>query len=139
MLRVLPVVSPQTMFICMFSVMNVKLSKCEISALKRNDRASRMDKLPTQDKGVRSLTTLIESRISCLASRCHGQGVVVKENPLVKLSTDRVIKSEEIIEGLRNGMKSGKGDFALIATHAKKRIVDCGGSESFSSPMKGMA
>ena len=83
-----------------------------------------MNKLPTQDKRVRSMTILIDSRISCLASRCHGQGVVIKENPLVKLSTDRVISSIEVIESLRKVMKSGKGDFALIATHAKKRIVD---------------
>jgi hypothetical protein len=36
-------------------------------------------------------------------------------------------------------MKFRKGYFALIAAHAKKRIIDCRGCEGFSFPMKGMA
>ena len=135
---VLPVVPCQTMISCMLSVMDVKLGICEICTLKRNDRASSVDELSTQDIGIRSTTTLIDSKISCLASRRHGQGIVVEEDPLVKLLTDMVIISEEVVESLGNVMKIREGDFALIAAHAKMKIVDCGGSKGFSSPMKGM-
>jgi hypothetical protein len=57
----------------------------------------------------------------------------------MKGSTDMVIGSKKVIEILGNMMKFRKGDFALIAAHAKKRIVDCRGSEGFIFPMKGMA
>jgi hypothetical protein len=85
------------------------------------------------------MTTSIKSRISYFASRSHGQRVVVKEDAGVKGSADRVIGSKEVVKSLRNVMKLRKGYFALIAAHAKKRIVDCRGCEGFSFPMKGMA
>jgi hypothetical protein len=123
----------------MISVMNVELGVCEILACKRKNRASSMDELSTQDIGIRSTTTLIDSRVSLLASRSHGQGIVVKEDPLMKLITNMVMSGKEIIESLGNVMKIRKGYFALIAAHANKRIVDCRGSEGFSFPVKGMA
>ncbi len=57
----------------------------------------------------------------------------------MKGPTDRIIGSKEIIKRLGNMMKFRKGYFALIAAHAKKRIIDCRGCKSFSFPMKGMA
>ena len=85
------------------------------------------------------MTTLIDGRISFFASRSHGQGIVVEEDATMKGFTDMIIGREEVIKRLRNVMKSRKGDFALIATHAKLGIVDCRGSKGFGSLMKGMA
>ena len=127
------------MIICMISVMNVELGVCGISAIRRNDRASIMNELSTQDIGIRSTTTLIDSRISCLASRSHGQGVVVEKDLVVKVPIGRIIHSKKAIKSLGNRLKVRKGYFALIATHAKKGIVDCRRGKGFSFPIKGMA
>jgi hypothetical protein len=95
-----------------------------------------MDELSTQDKRVRTTTTLIDS---CFANRSHGQGVVVKENEPVKIRTKRIIASEELVKLLWNFLKIRKRDFALIATHAKLGINDRGDRKGFCPPMKGMA
>jgi hypothetical protein len=98
----------------------------------QGEEQSQMDKLFTQDIEIRSMTTLIDSRISCLASRSHGQGIVVKEDPVIKVSTNMVISSKEVIKSLKNVLKIRKGDFAFKATHAGKGIVDCKRGKSFS-------
>jgi hypothetical protein len=56
----------------------------------------------------------------------------------MKGPTDSIIGSEKVIKTLWNSLKLRKGDFALIAAHAKLRIVDGRGGEGFSFPMKGM-
>jgi len=83
-----------------------------------------MDEFTMQNIRVRSTTTLIDGRISSLASRSHGQRIVVKEDAMMEGITDIIIGSEEIVERLGNVMKSRKGDFALIAAHAKLEIVN---------------
>ena len=133
------IVSPQTMISCMLSIMNVELRVYGILALRGNNRASSMDELSTQDIRIRSMTTLIDSMISCLASRSHGQGIVVKEDPLMKLFANLIMSSKEVIESSGDIMKIRKGYFAFVTAHAKEGIVDCRGSEGFSFPMKGMA
>ena len=47
--------------------------------------------------------------------------------------------SEKVEKIIGNMLKIRKSGFALIAIHAKLRIVDSGVSKGFSFPMKGMA
>jgi hypothetical protein len=138
-LPVLPVMLLQMMIKGMSCVMNIQLIVCNIMTWQGNDRASPMDEFAMQNIRVRSMTTLIDGRISSLASGSHGQRIVVEEDAKMEGLTDMIIGSEKIIEGLGNVIKSRKRDFALITAHAKKRIVDCRGSKGFGSPMKGMA
>jgi hypothetical protein len=119
-------------------VVNVELRVYGGPSLMWKNGASVMDELSTQDKGVRALT-LIHSTLSCLANRGHGQGVVVKEDELVKGSTKRILASEKTIKVDGNRLKSRKVDFALITTHAKLGIVDSGVGKGFGTPVKGMA
>jgi hypothetical protein len=58
---------------------------------------------------------------------------------MVKFRTKRITASEELVKLMWNFLKIRKRDFALIATHAKLKIVDSGVSKGFSPPMKGMA
>jgi len=95
-----------------------------------------MDELSTQDKGVRTTSTLVDS---CFANRSHGQGIVVKENILMKFRAKRIIASEELVKLMWNFLKIRERDFALIATHAKLGINVRGMRKGFSPPMKGMA
>jgi hypothetical protein len=83
-----------------------------------------MDEFAMQNIRVRSMTTLIDGRISSLASGSYGQRIVVKEDTTMEGITDIIIGSEEIVERLGNVIKSRKGDFALIAAHAKLEIVN---------------
>ena len=84
------------MISCMISVMDVKLGVYGNSSLRKN-RASIMNELSMQNIRIRSTTALIDSRISCFASRSHGKGIVVKEDPIMKLITDLVMGSKKII------------------------------------------
>src|SRR6266436_2177656 len=97
-----------------------------------------MNELSAQDKGVRTTTILIDSMISCLANRSHSQGIIVKEDALVKFCI-RMVTRQKTIEILWNCFKRGKIDFALITTHAKHGIIVSGARKAFSFPMKGMA
>ena len=54
----------------------------------------------------------------------------------MKVTTDMVISNEEASEMPWNFVKLRKGDFALIAAHAKLLIVDGRGGEGFGFPMK---
>ena len=134
-----PVMSPQTMLSCIRSVVDVKLGISNIYTVTTKNRASLMDEFATQDIGVRATATLIDSMIDILASRSHGQRIVVKENMFMKGITDMVIGSEKVIERVGDVIKMRKGYFALKAAHAKLGIIDCGMSKGFSFPMKGMA
>src|SRR6201984_430312 len=98
-----------------------------------------MNKFAMQDKGVRATTILIDRRSCFSAHRSHGQGVVVKEDVLVKTLASRITTLKEFIQTWRNVLKSRKGYFALIAAHAKLGIVGRRVNEFFSLPMKGMA
>jgi hypothetical protein len=119
-------------------VVNVELSIYRGSSLRWKNGASFVNELSTQDKGVRPLT-LIHSTLGCFANRSHGQGVVVKEDELVKGTAKRILASEKTIKVNWNCLKRGKVDFALITTHAKLGIVDSGVGKGFSTPVKGMA
>ena len=50
----------QTMIQGMVSVMDVELGVCEVLTLEGENRASLMNELSTQDKGVRATTTPID-------------------------------------------------------------------------------
>ena len=76
--------------------MNVELRVYEIFTLKRKNGANSMNELSTQDIGVRTTTTLINSMICCLANRSHGQSIVVKKDAIMKGITDRVIGSKKV-------------------------------------------
>jgi hypothetical protein len=65
--------SSQTIVKSIICIMDIKLGIYDIAALQRKDRASSMNELPTQDKGVRTSTTSIDRRSSCFANRSHGQ------------------------------------------------------------------
>jgi len=134
-----PIMPIQAMIQGMVCVMDVKLGVCEVLTLEGKNRASLMNELSTQDKGVRATTTPIDRRVSCFANRSHGQGIVVVEDALVKGRTDRIIASVEVEKITWDGLKFRKRDLALIAAHAKPRIDDRGVGKGFSSPMKGMA
>jgi hypothetical protein len=107
--------------------------------LRRKNRASSMNKLSTQDIGVRATTILIDRRVSGLANRSHGQGIVVKKDALMKVRAMWILASEEIVKFIWNLLKRRKINLALITAHAKKRIDKRRVGKSFSSPMKGMA
>ena len=121
--RVTPLVLSHIMVKCMICIMNVELGICEISVLKRKNRARLMDKLSTQDIGVGAMTTLVDRRVSGLANRSHSQEIVVVEDVFVEGRTDRIIGSKEVKQLLWNVLKFRKRDFALIAAHAKLGIV----------------
>jgi len=57
---------------------------------------------------------------------------------LMKGSTDRVIGSKKVVKRLWNMVKLRKGDFALIAAHAKLLVVNGRGGKGFSFPIKSM-
>ncbi len=124
---------------CMISVMNVKLGISEISVLKGKNRASLMNELPPQAVGIRPSTTLVDIGLRPLANRSKSQRVVVKKDAVVKSMTGRIIASEKIKKLMWNFLKSGKGDLALIATHAKLGIDIRRVRKGLSCPMKGMA
>ena len=65
-------------------VMDIELGEDWISALRRKNGASLVNKFPTQNIEVRAMTMLIDRRIHCLANRSHGKSIVVKKNMLVK-------------------------------------------------------
>jgi len=119
-------------------VVNVQLGISRMQTLGRNNRASLMDELSTQDIRVRATTT-IDRRIECLANRSHSKGVVIKKDMLAKGRTNIISASEEVKKVMRNRLKIGKNDFALITAHAKLGIDVGGVRKSFSSPMEGMA
>src|SRR5713101_7749823 len=119
-------------------VMNVQLGISRMQTLGRNNRASLMDEFSTQDIRVRATTT-IDRRIECLANRSHSKGVVIKKDMLAKGRTNIISASEEVKKVMRNRLKIGKNDFALITAHAKLGIDVGGVRKSFSSPMEGMA
>ena len=118
-------------------VIDVQLGICRMQILGRKNRASLMNELSTQDIGVRA-TTLIDSMISCLANRSHGQRIVVIKDMLAKVRTKLIVASEKVEEVIWNLLKPGKIDLALIATHTKLDIVVGGARKSFSFPMKGI-
>ena len=118
------------------SVMNVKLGVHKISTLQRKNRASLMNELSMQDKGVRTTATQIDS---CFANRSHGQGIVVKKNEFVEGITDRIIASKKIKKGVWNFFKSRESDLALITAYAKLGIYVREVRKGLSSPIKGMA
>jgi hypothetical protein len=89
--------SSQTMLKSIICVMNVELGIYEITALQRKNRASLMNELPTQDKGVRTSTTSIDRRSRCFANRSHGQRIVVKKDKLVKVRGKWTFMSEEVV------------------------------------------
>lgn len=98
-----------------------------------------MDKLSTQDIGVRTSTTLIDSMFCCLASRSHSQSIVVIKNVAMKNGAVRIIASKEVIKIRGDVLKGRNGDFALITTHAKLGSIDSGAGKFLIGPMKGMA
>src|SRR5260370_41469863 len=123
---------------CMISVMNVKLGISEIPILKGKNRASLMNELPPQAVGIRPSTTLVNIGLRPLANRSKSQRVVVKKDAAVESMTGRIIAREKIKKLMWNFLKSGKGDLALIATHAKLGIYIRRGRKSLSCSMKGM-
>ena len=95
--------------------------------------------LATQDIRVRATTTLVDRMIGCFANRSHGQRVVVKKNVLMKARSQRIVMSKKTIKGMWNVLKGRERYFALIATHAKNKMIDSRARKGFSFPMKGMA
>jgi len=135
----MPLMTCHVIVKCMISVMNVKLGISEIPILKGKNRASLMNELPPQAVGIRPSTTLVDIGLRTLANRSKSQRVVVKEDVAVKSMTGRIIASEKIKKLIWNFLKSGKGDLALIATHAKLGIDIRRVRKGLSCPMKGMA
>jgi hypothetical protein len=139
MVRVAIVMQSHMMIKLIICVMDVKLGVHEVSALHRKNGASLMNELSMQDKGIRATIILVNSRICCFANRSHGQSIVVIKDISVKGRTMFTGASKKIPKFIWYVLKLRKRDFALIATHAKLEIVDSGVTESFSSPMKGIA
>ncbi len=124
---------------CMISVMDIKLGVSEIPVLKRKNRASLINKLPSQAIGIRPSSTLVDIGLRMLANRSESQRVVVKEDVVVESMTGRIIASKKVKKLMWNLLKGRKGDLALITTHPKLGINIRGLRKGLSFPMKGMA
>jgi hypothetical protein len=103
----------------MLCIINVELGVGEIPIWHGKNRASFMNKLSLQDIGVRTMTTLIDSIFSSLASRSHGQSIIVRKNIAMKSGAVRIIASKKVVKVRRNVLKDRNENFALIATYVK--------------------
>ena len=123
----------------MISVMDVELGKSGRIETKWDNGASIVNELATQNIGERPMTILVDSMLHLLASRSHGQGIVVLKDVGMKCSSNRVIASEKMEKFMWHLLKGRKRDLASRAARAKDKVVNSGCSGGLSAPMKSMA
>src|SRR6266850_3644006 len=95
-----------------------------------------MNKLFMKSKGVRA-TTIIKGVIHISSNRCKGQCLIIVMDVIAKANSFGIPKSEKLIKLLRNGIKIGRLDFALITAHAKLGVYFREVGEMLIQPKKG--
>src|SRR5712691_3123175 len=95
-----------------------------------------MTKLSFKNKGIRSTATLVDCIILCTTNRSHCQRKVVGADAVTKIFSNHFLTDEILVKIMRGLGKRRKGDFSLIATHAKFDVSKSGAGKGFCLPMK---